>query len=77
MLILLIIILAIIAFINGSSICDYSEISVELHNFKHPYFNLGPSYRQHILDNGLEIRQLIIGLLFVNIVIDFFKLPKK
>ena len=48
------------------------DIMIEMKYLSNPFFNIGVSFEQQILEDHVQ-QELIIGMFFVNIVLVFFK----
>ena len=64
--------LIVTSLVHGFSRYNEIDFALEINLFKGPYFLLGLSYTEFILDDGNVERELRIGFFFVNISILFW-----
>lgn len=71
--ILSVVFLIVLALIMGFSGCHQVDISLEINTFQSPFYKIGIFSDRHMLEDGSIEDEVVIGLLFVNIVVVFWK----
>ena len=65
--------LIVLALVMGFSGCHQVDISLEINTFQSPFYKIGIFSDRHLLQDGSVEDEVVIGLLFVNIVVVFWK----
>lgn len=65
--------LIVLALIMGFSGCHQVDIALEINTFQSPFYKIGIFSDRHMLEDGSIEDEVVIGLLFVNIVVVFWK----
>ena len=72
--ILILVILAVVAYIYGWRSASEIDIMLELKSFGNPYYKIGISYETVYEDEeGYKVEEFVIGLFFVNVIVVFHK----
>ena len=71
--ILSVVFLIVLALVMGFRGCHQMDIALEINTFQSPFYRLGIFSDRHLLQDGSVEDEVVIGLLFVNIVVLFWK----
>jgi len=65
--------LIVLALIMGFRGCHQVNVAIEINTFQSPFYKVGIFSDRHSLEDGSVEDEVVIGLLFVNIVVVFWK----
>ena len=65
--------LIVLALIMGFRGCHQVDVAIEINTFQSPFYKVGIFSDRHSLEDGSVEDEVVIGLLFVNIVVVFWK----
>ena len=65
--------LIVLAIIMGFRGCHQVDVAIEINKFQSPFYKVGIFSDRHSLEDGSVEDEVVIGLLFVNIVVVFWK----
>lgn len=65
--------LIVLALVMGFRGCNEFTVAIEINTFQSPFYKLGIFSDRHLLEDGSVEDEIVIGLLFVNIVVVFWK----
>ena len=65
--------LIVLALVMGFRGCHQMDIALEINTFQSPFYKIGIFSDRHLLQDGSVEDEVVIGLLFVNIVVLFWK----
>ena len=68
-----IVFLVVLALVMGFRGCHQMDIALEINTFQSPFYKIGIFSERHMLEDGSVEDEVVIGLLFVNIVVVFWK----
>lgn len=71
--ILSVVFLIVLALVMGFRGCHQMDIALEINTFQSPFYKIGIFSDRHMLQDGSVEDEVVIGLLFVNIVVVFWK----
>lgn len=71
--ILSVVFLIALALVMGFRGCHQVDIALEINTFQSPFYKIGIFSDRHLLQDGSVEDEVVIGLLFVNIVVLFWK----
>lgn len=71
--ILSVVFLITLALVMGFRGCHQMDIALEINTFQSPFYKIGIFSDRHILEDGSIEDEVVVGLLFVNIVVVFWK----
>ena len=71
--ILILVILAIVAYIYGWRYASEIDILIEIKSFGNPYYKIGVSYETVYEEEEYTVEEFVIGLFFINIIVAFHK----
>ena len=71
--ILSVVFLIALALVMGFRGCHQVDIALEINTFQSPFYKIGIFSDRHLLQDGSIEDEVVIGLLFVNIVVVFWK----
>ena len=71
--ILSVVFLIALALVMGFRGCHQVDIALEINTFQSPFYKIGIFSDRHLLQDGSIEDEVVIGLLFVNIVVLFWK----
>lgn len=71
--ILSVVFLIALALVMGFRGCHQMDIALEINTFQSPFYKIGIFSDRHLLQDGSIEDEVVIGLLFVNIVVVFWK----
>lgn len=70
---IIVVFLIALALIMGFRGCHQVDIALEINTFQSPFYKIGIFSDRHLLQDGSIEDEVVIGLLFVNIVVVFWK----
>lgn len=62
-----------LALVMGFRGCHQVDVALEINTFQSPFYRLGIFSDRHMLQDGSVEDEVVIGLLFVNVVVVFWK----
>ena len=65
--------LIVLALIMGFKGCHEVTMAIEINTFQSPFYKIGIFSDRHSLEDGSVEDEIVIGLLFVNIMVVFWK----
>lgn len=65
--------LIVLALVMGFRGCHQMDIALEINTFQSPFYKIGIFSDRHMLEDGSIEDEVVIGLLFVNIMVVFWK----
>ena len=65
--------LVVLALVMGFRGCHQVDVALEINTFQSPFYKLGIFSDRHLLQDGSVEDEIVIGLLFVNVVVVFWK----
>jgi hypothetical protein len=65
--------LIVLALVMGFRGCHQVDVALEINTFQSPFYKIGIFSDRHLLQDGSVEDEVVIGLLFVNIVVVFWK----
>ena len=68
-----IVFLVVLALVMGFSGCHQMDIALEINTFQSPFYKIGIFSERHMLEDDSVEDEVVIGLLFVNVVVVFWK----
>lgn len=70
---IIVVFLIALALVMGFRGCHQVDIALEINTFQSPFYKIGIFSDRHLLQDGSIEDEVVIGLLFVNIVVVFWK----
>lgn len=71
--ILSVVFLIALALVMGFRGCHQVDVALEINTFQSPFYKIGIFSDRHLLQDGSIEDEVVIGLLFINIVVLFWK----